>query len=199
MNRFSLTKTTWKSTLSITLLGISLFFASLPAFAQGKEQVTIKNKTFSYEISKESTAADLKAIEKEINAEKVANLRFSNIKRNSNNEIIQITTQFNDEKGSSQKKSEYNSQGINPFSVIIHEKENGAKYLEIHSDLYQYATNIEEELPFMRDFLQQNFDTPVGDSLEFAQDPLQDLIQSLQTDIKQQQELLQKLMQESRK
>lgn len=197
MKRFSLTKTTWKSAISIPLLGISLFFSSLSVFAQEKEQVTIKNKTFSYEISKETTAADLEAIEKEINAEKVANLRFSDIKRNSNNEIIQITTQFNDEKGSSQKKSEYNSQGIRPFSVVIHEKANGFKYLEITSDLQQLTTGTMADSPFIPDFLQQHFNTPFEDTLENTQDPLIELMQSLQADMKQQQEMLQKLLKEN--
>lgn len=199
MNHFSLIKTSWKSGISIALLNISLVFASLPALAQGKEQVTIKNKTFSYEISKETTAADLEAIEKEINAEKVANLRFSNVKRNANNEIIKITTAFNDEKGSSQKKSEYNSQGIRPFSVIIHEKANGAKYLEITSDVQQFATRISEDVPMISDFLQQDFNTPFEDSLGVPQDPLLDLIQSMQADMKQQQEMLQQLLKEKEK
>ena len=196
MNHISLTKTTWKSSISIILLGISLSFASLPAFAQGKEQVTIKNKTLSYEISKETTAADLEAIAKEINAEKVANLRFSNVKRNNKNEIIKITTEFNNDKGSSQKKSEYNSEGIRPFSVVIHEKADGSKYLEITSDLQQYASPFAADIP---EFLQPNFNDTADDSFDITPDPLLDMIQSMQASMKQQQEMLEKLMKENEK
>lgn len=153
MKLLNLVKPKWKIPIFYILISFSLLLASLHTFAQEKQQVTIKNKTFAYEISKETTAADLETIEKEINAEKVAHLRFSNIKRNANNEIIGITTQFNDERGSSQKKSEYNSQGISPFSVKIHENTQGNKYLEIANNNQPFSSSANTTMPSIADFL----------------------------------------------
>ncbi|MEC4114896.1 hypothetical protein VSO92_12365 [Myroides pelagicus] len=102
------------------------------AHAQDKKnEVKIKNTTYQYTITKETKDTDLELIKKEVNNEKIANLVFSNIKRNDKGEIISITTKFKDKRGYSQSKSEYNSSGISPYAVKIHEKEDGVKYLEI--------------------------------------------------------------------
>lgn len=180
----------------VTVLSISVCFISLDTHAQEKEQVTIKNKTFAYEITKETTAADLEQIEKEINAEKVAHLRFSNVKRNAKQEIIGLTTEFKDERGSSQKKSEYNSQGIRPFSVKIHENAAGQKYLELANSTAPFSTNNPGTgVPSLTDFF--NNDEDEDDS--FGSDSMMDMMRSIQESMFQQQETIMKLFEEAEK
>jgi len=198
MKRLFFLKSLFFTRLSYVLvLSIGVLFNTFDTHAQEKEQVTIKNKTFAYEITKETTAADLEQIQKEINAEKIANLRFSNVKRNAKQEIISITTQFNDERGSSQKKSEYNSQGIRPFSVKIHENAAGQKYLEIanasmpFSAQSQTATNI----PNLSDF----FDDHTEEGDVFGSDSMMNMMRSIQESMKQQQETMMKLFEETEK
>ncbi|MGG5507986.1 MULTISPECIES: hypothetical protein [unclassified Myroides] len=173
---------------------LGLFSIAAPAFAQEKEQFTIKNKTFAYEISKETTAADLAAIEKEINAEKVATLHFSNVKRNEKNEIIGITTQFKDERGSSQKKSEYNSQGIRPFAVKIHENTQGEKYLEITNDSKSFTANTSTNVASFSDF----FSDESTDSL-LEQSDIMEMMRTMQESMQQQEEMIKKLFEEKGK
>lgn len=181
----------------VSVLSISVFFISLPTHAQEKEQVTIKNKTFAYEITKETTAADLEQIQNEINAEKVAHLRFSNVKRNDKQEIISLTTQFKDERGTSQKKSEYNSQGIRPFSVKIHENATGQKYLEIANATVPFSTNnpTTTNTPAITDFF--NDDHKEDDP--FGSDSMMDMMRAIQESMQQQQETMMKLFEETEK
>ena len=193
MKHFQPTVKTWKSPVSIALLYLSLFSVSIASYAQEKEQFTIKNKTFAYEITKETTAADLAAIEKEINAEKVASLRFSDVKRNAQNEIVGITTQFNDERGSSQKKSEYNSQGIRPFAVKIHENAKGDKHLEITNDGQPFGGNTTNTSSFISEL----FSNESTDTLDFGQNDIMNMMRSMQESMRKQQELMQKIMEES--
>lgn len=181
----------------VSVLSISVFFISLNTHAQEKEQVTIKNKTVAYEITKETTAADLEQIQKEINAAKVANLRFSNVKRNANQEIISLTTQFNDERGTSQKKSEYNSQGIRPFSVKIHENAAGHKYLEIANTTAPFSTNNQKATltPSISDL----FDDDNENIDPFGNDSMMDMMRTIQESMRQQQEIIMKLFEETEK
>ncbi len=103
--------------------------------ANTKEQdgFKVRNSFTSFLITKNTTDAELEKIKKEVNEEKIADIVFSEIKRNSNDEIVAITTKFKDERGFSQCKSEYNSMGITPVTIIIHEISDGSKYLEISS------------------------------------------------------------------
>lgn len=181
----------------VSVLSISVFFISLHTHAQEKEQVTIKNKTFAYEITKETTAADLEQIQKEINAEKIAQLHFSNVKRNAKQEIIGLTTQFKDERGTSQKKSEYNSQGIRPFSVKIHENATGQKYLEIANASTPFSTNNQTatNTPAITDL----FDDSHEESDPFASDSMMDMMRAIQESMQQQQETMMKLFEETEK
>lgn len=111
---------------------LCMFFSSLfYAQAQDKTALKIKNTSFEYKIDKNTKDGDLEQIKNEINDEKIAKLEFSNLQRNEQGELISITTKFEDKNGSFQQSSQYSSMGITPFSVIIHEKENGHKYLEL--------------------------------------------------------------------
>lgn len=153
-----------------------------------KNDFKVKNTTIEYQITKETKDNELEQIKKEVNDEKIAALNFSNIKRNDKGEIISINTMFKDERGSSQQKSEYNSMGINPFSIIIHEKENGYKYLEIGNAVNSPFSN-------KSNFSMQSSmwgDDTEGDDF-FATD-FMDLMKSMQEDIKAQQEAFMKIM-----
>ncbi|WP_267739673.1 hypothetical protein [Myroides injenensis] len=153
-----------------------------------KNDFKVKNTTIEYQITKETKDNELEQIKKEVNDEKIAALNFSNIKRNDKGEIISINTMFKDERGSSQQKSEYNSMGINPFSIIIHEKENGYKYLEIGNagnSPFSNKSNFSMQSSMWGD------DTE-GDDF-FATD-FMDLMKSMQEDMKAQQEAFMKIM-----
>ncbi|MGQ8869106.1 hypothetical protein [Myroides sp. TSA_177.3] len=184
---------TWKKATFASLLSFGLLFTSFTTLAQEKEQVTIKNKTLAYEITKETTASDLDMIQKEINAENIAKLKFSNVKRNAKNEIIGLTTQFNDERGTSQKKSEYNSQGIRPFSVKIHENADGYKYLEIAQTNTAFATKNATSNPLLNDLFSDELED------DMSSDNMMEMMKSMQESMQQQQELIQKLLQEETK
>lgn len=186
---------TWKRAFSIAIVNLSLLFTSFTTLAQEKEQVTIKNKTLAYEITKETTASDLDMIQKEINAAKIADLKFSNVKRNAKNEIIGLTTQFKDERGSSQKKSEYNSQGIRPFAVKIHENAEGYKYLEIANATAGLATKQTTSTSSLNDLLSNES----SDNFDFGESDMMEMMKAMQESMQQQQELMQKLLQEDTK
>ncbi|MDM1046076.1 hypothetical protein HX004_14695 [Myroides sp. 1354] len=186
---------TWKRAFSIAIVNLSLLFTSFTTLAQEKEQVTIKNKTLAYEITKETTASDLDMIQKEINAAKIADLKFSNVKRNAKNEIIGLTTQFKDERGSSQKKSEYNSQGIRPFAVKIHENAEGYKYLEIANTTAGLATKQTTSTSSLNDLLSNES----SDNFDFGESDMMEMMKAMQESMQQQQELMQKLLQEDTK
>ncbi|MDR0229269.1 MAG: hypothetical protein LBI72_09420 [Flavobacteriaceae bacterium] len=172
--------------LLLTILG-SVYFMS--ANAQHKDGVKVKNTTVQYQISKQTTDKDLEEIKKEINQEKVAVLEFSNIKRNDKGEIIAINTQFKDERGSSQSKSEYNSNGINPFNVAIHQNEQGYKYLQINN-------GTSTAMPYGK---QQNNNLNAMSNLSedalFAPD-FMELMQAMQADMQRQQDMMEQMMQQ---
>ncbi|MDR2222628.1 MAG: hypothetical protein LBE34_07790 [Flavobacteriaceae bacterium] len=165
----------------------SVFFVSV--HAQQKESFKVKNTTVQYQISKETTDKDLEEIKKEINQEKVAVLEFSNIKRNNKGEIIALNTQFKDERGSSQSKSEYNSQGISPFSVAIHQNEQGYKYLQI-------TNGTASALPLTNQQNARSNATPnLSEDAFFAPD-FMELMQAMQTDMQRQQDMMQQMIQQ---
>lgn len=195
MKPLNFSSPTWKRTFSISIFSLSLLFTSFTTLAQEKEQVTIKNKTLAYEITKETTASDLDMIQKEINAEKIADLKFSNVKRNAKNEIIGLTTQFKDERGSSQKKSEYNSQGIRPFAVKIHENAEGYKYLEIANTTPGLAAKQTTSTPSLNDLLSNES----SDHFDFGESDIMEMMKAMQESMQQQEELIQKLLQEDKK
>lgn len=185
----------WKTRFSFAILSFGLYLNPVATLAQEKEQVTIKNKTLAYEITKETTDSYIELIQKEINAEKIANLRFSNLKRNAQNEIIGITTQFEDERGTSQQKSEYNSQGIRPFSLRIHENTEGDKYLEIANTSQQFSFSNAESTPAISDFFTHDKDAET----DLKADNLTELMQSIQESMQEQQYLILKLFEEAEK
>lgn len=195
MNFLTSIRPSWQTRFSFALLSFGLYLNPVATLAQEKEQVTIKNKTLAYEITKETTASDLELIQKEINAEKIATLRFSDIKRNAQNEIIGITTQFKDERGSSQQKSEYNSQGIRPFSIKIHENTEGHKYLEIANTTQQLSFSNTESISSMPNFFMNNKDTLT----DFSQHDIREMMQSMQESMRQQQDLILKIFEEAEK
>ncbi|WP_413513140.1 hypothetical protein [Myroides odoratus] len=195
MNFLTSIRPSWQTRFSFALLSFGLYLNPVATLAQEKEQVTIKNKTLAYEITKETTASDLELIQKEINAEKIATLRFSDIKRNAQNEIIGITTQFKDEQGSSQQKSEYNSQGIRPFSIKIHENTEGYKYLEIANTPQQVFFSNSESIPSISNFLQDKKNSRT----DYKKDDLMEMMRSMQESMQQQQDLILKIFEEAEK
>lgn len=182
-------KTNSVQTLSYCLVLISVISS---ANAQEKESLNIKSTTIAYHITKNTKDTELEEIKKEVNNEKIANLSFSNIKRNEKGEIIQLNTKFIDQRGSSQQKSEFNSSGIADFTVKIHSDESGTKYLEL-------GTNSNTALHTSHDphHSRSLYSEQATDGLEdfFAQDFMQ-LMNSMQTDMKNQREEFLRLLNE---
>ncbi|MCC9043932.1 hypothetical protein LNQ81_14730 [Myroides sp. M-43] len=192
---FNFIKTISVQTLSICLV---LILVTTSAIAQEKESLKIKSTTIEYHINKNTKDNELDEIKKEVNDQKVANLSFSNIKRNDKGEIISLKTQFKDERGSSQQKSEYNSNGISDFTVKIQENEAGYRYLELGSPSNQNRSylNTANDPQSGRGLYSEQSDKELEEF--FAQDFMQ-LMQSMQQDMKTQQEAFIKLMEAHQK
>ncbi|MEK6450486.1 MULTISPECIES: hypothetical protein [unclassified Myroides] len=169
---------------AFTLLGLTV------VNAQEQKDFKVKNTTIEYQINKNTKDSELEQIKKEVNDEKIANLVFSGVKRNNKGEMIAIKTQFKDERGSSQSKSEYNSMGINPFSVVIHHKDNGEKYLEIG------GINPTSSFGSQAAFMQNPFGSMLQEqeSESFFANDMMELMKSMQEDMRNQQESFMKLM-----
>ncbi|TDS53343.1 hypothetical protein [Myroides indicus] len=163
--------------------------------AQERENIKIENTTIEYQINKNTRNTELEQIKKEVNDEKIAALDFSDIKRNDKGEIIAISTQFKDESGSSQQKTEYNSMGINPFSIVIYEREKGEKFLEISNG---NKSNLSQNNPYANFMMQQfPFDNDNNNSSsanDYFSSDFMELIKSMQKDMRKQQETFIQMM-----
>lgn len=178
---------------SKALLCTAILFSVISGVnAQEKESLKIKSTTVEYLINKDTKDNELDEIKKEVNNEKIANLTFSNIKRNDKGQIIAISTGFKDERGSSQQKSEYNSNGINDFTVKIHQNEAGQRYLELGTKSYQML-NTANDPQAGRGLYSQQINEEYEDF--FSQDFMQ-LLKGMQEDMKAQQEAFKKLLEE---
>ena len=179
-------------TLIVPVLATFLFFSGSTVNAQEKEGLNIKSTTIEYHINKNTKDSELDEIKKEVNNEKIANLSFSNIKRNEKGELISLKTSFRDERGSSQQKSEYNSNGIADFTVKIHQNEAGERYLEL-GNRTNPLLNIANDPQAGRALYSEQ----ANDEFEefFAQDFMQ-LMKGMQEDMKAQQDMFINLLRE---
>lgn len=193
MNAFKKLLISFKIILAKTAIcSTILFFTISGVNAQEKESLKIKSTTVEYLINKDTKDNELEEIKKEVNNEKIANLTFSNIKRNDKGQIIAISTRFKDERGSSQQKSEYNSNGISDFTVKIHQSETGQRYLELGNKSNQ-TLNIANDPQAGRALYSQELNEEYEDF--FAQDFMQ-LMKGMQEDMKVQQEAFLKMLNE---
>lgn len=164
--------------------------------ANTKEQNSfkVKNSTTGFLVTKNTTDAELEQIKKEVNDEKIADIVFSEVKRNSKDEIIAITTKFKDERGFSQCKSEYNSIGISPLTIIIHEIDNGSKYLEICSSTTDGLYNKGNF-----SILSSMWGDDNGDMSEFFfEKDFEEIMNSMIQNMQKQQEFFMKMMSDSK-
>lgn len=193
MEKWFITYRSLSKHLKFSFLFAFTFLGLTVVNAQEQKDFKVKNTTVEYQINKNTKDSELEQIKKEVNDEKIANLVFSRIKRNDKEEMISINTQFKDERGSSQSKSEYNSMGINPFSIIIHHKDNGNKYLEIggvNAGDYSFTKN-----GFMQNSPMNNEDDQSGEGF-FAND-MMELMETMQEDMRAQHEAFMRIMQEN--
>ncbi len=193
MEKWFITYRNLSKHLKFSFLFAFTFLGLTVVNAQEQKDFKVKNTTIEYQINKNTKDSELEQIKKEVNDEKIANLVFSGIQRNDKGEMIAINTQFKDERGSSQSKSEYNSMGINPFSVIIHHKDNGSKYLEIGG--VNAASFSSMKNGFMQSSMMGNDDNPAEEGF-FGKD-MMELMESMQQDMRTQHEAFMKIMQES--
>ena len=190
-------KTTSKLIRCYTLLFLLLAATNLSVIyaqeANSDTSLVIKNSKLEYNINKLTTDEALETIKKEINERNVALLNFSEVHRNERGELISITTSFKDNRNNRQKKSEYNSSGISPFSVIIHENEQGNRYLEITSDQnFFYVKNGQAYLREDESKKENGYPSPFYQP-DLSAEEL-DLIKKIEEDILKQQETLFQVM-----
>jgi len=118
--------TQWKYALMIPLLLAFVFTFNTETIAQQKKTKIIKQKieVFAMGISKESTQADLNKIIKSF-AEKGLIVKFNNVKRNSDNEIIaiKIDAKAKNGKASAAYVSDLKD-GINPIQISFDNENN---------------------------------------------------------------------------
>lgn len=154
----------------------------------------VKNTTTGFSVTKNTTDAELEKITKEVNDQKIADIVFSEVKRNSKDEIIAITTKFKDERGFSQCKSEYNSMGISPETIVIHEIDDGSKYLEICSSTTDGLYNKGNF-----SILSSMWGDDNGDMSEFFfEKDFEESMNSMLENMQKQQELFIKMMSDSK-
>jgi len=116
----------WKYALMIPLLLAFVFTFNTKTIAQQKKMKIIKEKVevFAMGISKKSTKTDLGNIVKSF-SEKGLNVKFDNVKRNSNNEItsIKIDAKAKNGKASAAYASDLKD-GINPIHISFDNENN---------------------------------------------------------------------------
>lgn len=193
MEKWFITYRNFSKHLKFSFLFAFTFLGLTVVNAQEQKDFKVKNTTIEYQINKNTKDSELEQIKKEVNDEKIANLIFSRIKRNDKGEMIAINTQFKDERGSSQSKTEYNSMGITPFSVIIHHKDDGNKYLEIGGVNAAGFSSVKNG--FMQNTMMNSDDNPAEEAF-FGKD-MMEMMESMQQDMREQHEAFMKIMQEN--
>ncbi|MBF2709827.1 M56 family metallopeptidase [Flavobacterium soyangense] len=132
----------WKYALAFPLLGAFIFFFQVKVIAQERESKatniehskTNENLVDIYKINKNTTDAELK---EKINALKEkynVTLTFSDVERNSKNELIAIKVDLNKGKEISKKMATKGTDPIKTFGIIVSKNENGLLTVDFGTD-----------------------------------------------------------------
>lgn len=165
----------------IKVIMLTLITSIVPYTILAQEKYA--TNTVKYPISKLTTDIDLQHIKEEINNENIAQLSFSKIQRNKSGELIGIKTQFKDNNGYSQVNSQYRSDGISPFFLVINSNEKEKTYLSIENDVISTAYRQSHDLS--------------DEYIEDEATSVEDMMKMIKEDMQKQQEMIEQLMKQS--
>jgi energy-converting hydrogenase Eha subunit A len=135
-------RNSWKYALVLPLLAAFLFFFQVKVVAQEKEQEStaiehskpVKKSVDIYKINKNTTDAELKQKSETLKEKYDLTLSFSEIKRNSKNELIAIKTDLSKGKEISKKMVTKGTEAIKSFGIIVSKNENGKLTIDFGTD-----------------------------------------------------------------
>ena len=124
----------WKYALVLPLLGAFVFFFQVKVIAQEKaseptaiaHSKTNENSVDIYKINKNTTDAELKEKTNSLNEKYGVTLAFSDVERNSENELTAIKVELKKGKEISKKMATKGTEAIKTFGIIVSKDENGS-------------------------------------------------------------------------
>ena len=124
----------WKYALVLPLLGAFVFFFQVKVIAQEKaseptaiaHSKTNENSVDIYKINKNTTDAELKEKTYSLNEKYGVTLAFSDVERNSENELTAIKVELKKGKEISKKMATKGTEAIKTFGIIVSKDENGS-------------------------------------------------------------------------
>lgn len=135
-------RNSWKYLLVLPLLGAFVFFFQVKVVAQEKEaeQTVVENPKLVeksvdiYKINKNTTDAELKEKTKLLKEKYDVTLTFSDVERNSKNELIAIKVDLKKGKEITKKMATKGTEPIKTFGIIVSKNENGLLTVDFGSD-----------------------------------------------------------------
>ncbi|TRX27806.1 M56 family metallopeptidase [Flavobacterium franklandianum] len=135
-------RNSWKYLFVLPLLGVFVFLFQIEVIAQEKEaeqtvvenSKPVKNSVDVYKINKNTSDAELKEKTKLLKEKYDVTLTFSNIERNSKNELIAIKVDVKKGKEITKKMATKGTEAIKTFGIIISKNENGLLTVDFGSD-----------------------------------------------------------------
>ncbi|WP_395048934.1 M56 family metallopeptidase [Flavobacterium sp.] len=132
----------WKYALIFPLLGAFIFFFQVKVIAQERESEStavehskpVENSVDIYKINKNTTDAELKEKTNALKEKYDVTLSFSEVKRNSENELIAIKVDLNKGKEISKKMVTKGTEAIKSFGIIVSKNENGLLTVDFATD-----------------------------------------------------------------
>ena len=132
----------WKYALVLPLLGAFVFFFQVKVIAQErKSELTVvehskpvENSVDIYKINKNTTDAELKEEVKALKEKYHISLDFSNVERNSKNELTSIKVKLKKGKEIAKEMATKGTEAIKTFGIIISKDENGMLNVDFGTD-----------------------------------------------------------------
>ena len=135
-------RNSWKYALLLPLLGAFVFFFQVKVVAQEKALVqtaveyskTNENSVVIYKINKNTTDAELKEKTNALKEKYGVTLAFSDVERNSANELTAIKVDLKIGKEISKKMATKGTEAIKTFGIIVSKNENGLLTVDFGTD-----------------------------------------------------------------
>jgi hypothetical protein len=132
----------WKYALVLPLLGAFVFFFQVKVIAQEKaseptaiaHSKTNENSVDIYKINKNTTDAELKEKTNALKEKYGVTLAFSDVERNSENELTAIKVELKKGKEISKKMATKGTEAIKTFGIIVSKDENGLLTVDFGTD-----------------------------------------------------------------
>lgn len=135
-------RNSWKYAAVLPLLGAFVFFLQVKVVAQEKaleptvveHSKTNENSVDIYKINKNTTDAELKEKTNALKEKYDVTLSFSDVKRNSKNELIAIKVDLKKGKEIAEKMELKGTEAIKAFGIIVTKNENGLLTIDFGTD-----------------------------------------------------------------